>query len=111
MFGHFLKELSSDELEVRLLFDQFQTGVADKHLLAEQVAQANWQSVIAPSKFCNAQKGSVLFLQSLISTEELQKVVNNCNKNTLVVYVDLAGVFASKNKMSWWKKIFFKAKK
>lgn len=106
----FFKELSQSELEVKLQFDQFQTAVADKHLIAEQIAQANWQQTISASKFCDTKKGSVLFLQSLIPIQDLEKVINTCGKNTLIVYVDLASVFASTSKMSILKKIFLKPK-
>lgn len=106
----FFKELSSNELEVKLQFDQFQTGVTDSALIAEQIAQANWQSVLPASKFCDTQKGSVVFLQSLIPTNEIEKVLDGCGKNILVVYVDLTAVFASTSKMPLWKRIFLKPK-
>jgi hypothetical protein len=104
----FFKELSSEEFEVKLFFDQYQLKIADKDLISEQIAQANWQSNLPPSKFFDMQKASVLFVHSLIPTNELENILKQASKSTLIIYIDLSSVFQSRNYMKWWQKIFLK---
>ena len=106
----FFKELLSSDFEVKLHFEQLKLGVSEKDLIAEQISQAAWQDEISPSRFFNTKKGSVFFLHSLLPTEEIDKILSSCDKNTLVLYMDLTTIFNQYSKMSWWKRVFLKPK-
>ncbi len=106
----FYKEISATDFEIKLHFDQFKLPIAESSLIAEQIAQANWQDEQFPNDFFDPQKGSVLFLHSLIPSPEMEKVLANCTKNTLIIYIDVTAIFEEKTKMPFWKKIFLKPK-
>lgn len=106
----FFQELLQSDYEVKLHFDQLRAGLSEKELIAEQISQARWQDEIPPSQFFDTKKGSVFFLHSLLPTAEIQKIIQNCSKNSLVLYMDLSDVFNQYSSMSWWKRIFLKPK-
>lgn len=104
----FFKELLKSDYEIKLHFEQMRLGTTEKDLIAEQIAQASWQNETQPSRFFDTKKGSVFFLHSLLPTSEIEKVINSCNKNTLVFYVDLTAVFHQYKKMSLLARLFLK---
>ncbi len=106
----FFKELLHSDMEVKLHFEELRLGVSEEGLIAEQISRAHWQNEILPSRFFNAKKGSIFFLHSLLPIEELEKIVQQCGKNTLILYVDLTAVFNQYNKMALWKRFFLKPK-
>jgi hypothetical protein len=106
----FFNELRQSEFQVKLHFEQLKQGVSEKAVIAEQIAQAEWQQEILPSRFFDTKKGSVLFLHSLLPTKEIHKIVQTSDKNTLILYVDLSTIFNELDTSSWWSRIFFKPK-
>ncbi len=104
----FYQELCETEYQVKLHFEQLKPGVTDKALLAEQISQASWQDEVTPSQFFNLKKGSVLLLHSLLPVYELEKIITACDKNTLVIYIELTSLFNEVNSSSWFSRLFLK---
>lgn len=106
----FYKEISQSEFKVRLHLDQHKTGVSDSEGIAQEIAKSNWHNSRLPSNFIDTHKGSVLFLHSLMPTDEIEKVVNDCDKSCLVIYCNLGNIFDGIKTSKWWHRIFLKPK-
>jgi len=104
----FYQELCNSEYQVKLLFDQLKQGVSEKAILAEQIAQAEWQSDTSLSRIFNPQKGSVLFLHNLLPKHEIEKIISQCDKSTLVIYLELSKIFKEIDASTWWSRLFFR---
>ena len=106
----FYQQLTESNVQVRLHFEKMKKGLVGSEHVAEQISQADWQDEIKTSKYIDTRKGAVLFLHSLLPTEEISKILLTVTPSQLVFYIDLRSVFSNLDTAYWWSRFFLRPK-
>jgi hypothetical protein len=106
----FYQQLTESDLQVRLHFEKMKKGLVGNDQIAEQISQAEWQKEIKPSRYMDSDKGAVLFLHSLLPTDEISTILAKVTPAQLVFYIDLRTIFSNLDNSYWWSRFFLRPK-
>jgi hypothetical protein len=103
-------ELLQQEFEIKLIADQIikpNHATAEKsQRAAEKIALCDWQQDNHVQDWFDPRKGSVIILHSLISSHDMEELLEKCDEHTKIFYVDLSKPFESSLTKNWIKYIF-----
>ncbi len=105
--------LLQQDFDIKLIVDQAikpNAASSDDESKAEKISLCDWQQDTHVQDWFDPRKGSIIFLHSLISSHDVEELLEKCDVHTKIFYVDLSKPFVSDVAKNWLKSIFLKPK-